>query len=87
VDEVTQGQGINLLINNAGIFPRPQDSIAELNREALLKHFEVNTIGPIFLTKASILKLKIMQKNNMFFCRHFYHFWRKQPTRVHLQLV
>lgn len=51
VDEVTGGEGINLLINNAGIYEGQQESIRSLKKEAFLKHLEVNTLGPIFLTQ------------------------------------
>jgi len=54
VDEITGGEGINLLINNAGVLTSnpPQNSIFALEKDNLLYHLEVNTVAPIMLTKA-----------------------------------
>jgi len=54
--EATKGEGINLLINNAGITSK----YAKLNavkKESLMENFEVNTVAPILLTK---VRLKII---------------------------
>lgn len=52
VDAKTKGAGINLLINNSGIFNKQDNStLSQLSKEDLLYHFEVNTIAPILLTQ------------------------------------
>lgn len=47
------GRKIDLLINNAGIFPKSND------RETMMKTYSVNTLGPYFLSEALIENLKL----------------------------
>jgi len=64
VEKVTKGQGLNLLINNAGIstkFSRLQNT---LKVEQLVENFVINTVAPIMLTKAMLPLLKIAATNN-----------------------
>ena len=41
---------ISLLINSAG-FLLPEKSLRSVTRENLIKHFEINTIGPVLVAK------------------------------------
>jgi NAD(P)-dependent dehydrogenase (short-subunit alcohol dehydrogenase family) len=52
VEEVTQGAGLNLLVNNAGIYTMRPQNLESITKEAMLLHFEVNTIAPLMLAKA-----------------------------------
>jgi NAD(P)-dependent dehydrogenase (short-subunit alcohol dehydrogenase family) len=51
------GQPIDLLINNAGIFPRV-NSLAEADFEDVARTYAVNTIGPMRVTRALLPNLK-----------------------------
>jgi NAD(P)-dependent dehydrogenase (short-subunit alcohol dehydrogenase family) len=51
IEEATNGAGLNLLINNLGIYEKPQD-LANITKENLLLHFEVNTVAPLLIAKA-----------------------------------
>lgn len=57
VDEITQGAGVNLLINNSGIL-QGDSTLNDLNKDTLMLHFEVNTVSPILLTKVQYLSQK-----------------------------
>jgi NAD(P)-dependent dehydrogenase (short-subunit alcohol dehydrogenase family) len=46
------GRKIDILINNAGIFPRTKD------REDMMQTYSVNTLGPYFVSEALIPNLK-----------------------------
>ncbi|MFG0245422.1 MAG: SDR family oxidoreductase [Phycisphaerales bacterium JB052] len=55
VDAIAQRLGdtpIDILINNAGIFPHECDDINDLDLEAFERVFQTNTMGPLMLTKA-----------------------------------
>ncbi len=52
-----EGQAIDLLINNAGIFPRV-DRLAETDFEDVARTFDVNTIGPMRVTRALLPNLQ-----------------------------
>jgi NAD(P)-dependent dehydrogenase (short-subunit alcohol dehydrogenase family) len=54
------GQPIDLLINNAGIFPRV-NSLAEADFEDVARTYAVNTIGPMRVTRALLSNLKLGQ--------------------------
>lgn len=57
VDAATKGAGINLLINNSGVFTKQNnDTLSQLNKDDLLYHFEVNTIAPIMITQVCAKK-------------------------------
>jgi NAD(P)-dependent dehydrogenase (short-subunit alcohol dehydrogenase family) len=51
------GASIDLLINNAGIFPR-SGSLAETDFEDVARTYEVNTIGPMRVTRALLPNLR-----------------------------
>ncbi|OXA51996.1 hypothetical protein Fcan01_13246 [Folsomia candida] len=51
VDAATEGQGLNLLINNAGVTSKVA-KITAIRKSELTDNFETNTIAPILLTKA-----------------------------------
>jgi NAD(P)-dependent dehydrogenase (short-subunit alcohol dehydrogenase family) len=52
------GHPIDLLINNAGIFPRV-DSLSEADFDAVAWTYAVNTIGPMRVTRALMPNLKL----------------------------
>ncbi len=52
-----KGAPIDLLINNAGIFPR-SGSLAETDFEDVARTYEVNTIGPMRVTRALLPNLR-----------------------------
>lgn len=49
VEAVLQGDGLNLLINNAGIIAR--DNLAAVTVQGMESLYRTNTIGPLFLAK------------------------------------
>jgi len=51
VDKITESTGLNLLINNAGILDESTLSLESTTKESLRKHFDVNTIAPLLITK------------------------------------
>lgn len=57
VEEITQDDGLNVLINNAGISTK-FTRIQMLKMDQLIENFVINTAGPIMLTKALIPSLK-----------------------------
>lgn len=52
VEEIVKDDGLNVLFNNAGCAPK-STRINTLKMEQLLETYQVNTVGPIMLTKAS----------------------------------
>jgi NAD(P)-dependent dehydrogenase (short-subunit alcohol dehydrogenase family) len=55
VDAMTGGEGLNVLINNSGIYgDKGVSSIFNLDKKQLQEHFDVNTFAPVFLTKAFV---------------------------------
>lgn len=50
VEASTGGQGLNLLINNAGVSSKVA-KLSATRKSELLDNLEVNTIAPIMLTK------------------------------------
>jgi NAD(P)-dependent dehydrogenase (short-subunit alcohol dehydrogenase family) len=52
-----QEQPIDLLINNAGIFPRV-DTLAEVDFDDVTRTLEVNTVGPMRVTRALLDNLR-----------------------------
>ena len=54
VDKSTNGTGLNLLINNAGITSK-YARLNQVRREQLMDNFEINTVGPILLTKVNLI--------------------------------
>eukprot|EP00095_Tigriopus_kingsejongensis_P008232 maker-scaffold591_size129331-snap-gene-0.21 protein:Tk08232 transcript:maker-scaffold591_size129331-snap-gene-0.21-mRNA-1 annotation:"hypothetical protein HELRODRAFT_194898" len=57
VSQKVEDNGLNLLINNAGVLPR--ESEGGLTPEKMREAFEVNTIAPLFLSKALLPLVKI----------------------------
>lgn len=51
VDQVTNGSGINLLINNSGVLRHVCKGILDVTRCDILMHVETNTIAPIMITQ------------------------------------
>jgi len=58
VSEVLGDEGLNLLINNAGTFTKSIQTIGDQTKDELMKHFEINTVSPILVTKAFLPLLK-----------------------------
>ena len=52
VAELVQEEGLNLLINNAGIFTENQ-TLCDLEKKSFMEFFEVNTVAPVMLIKVS----------------------------------
>ena len=44
--------GLNMLINNAGILLR-RDNVENITRAEMLDHFETNTVAPLLITQVS----------------------------------
>lgn len=57
VASITAGEGLDLLINNAGIYIR--DSLEKVNPKDMLTNIEVNAVAPLVLTKALLPQLKV----------------------------
>lgn len=49
VESTVQDEGLNLLVNNAGILKRV--GFHDVTREEMRKHYEVNTIGPMMMAQ------------------------------------
>jgi len=56
-----QTKGIDLLINNAGVFPRGE-RIENLSPETMLHTFHVNAVGPMILVQKFLPLLKASQQ-------------------------
>lgn len=56
VEQIIGEQGIDLLINNAGVLIK--DDIKTVSPQNLLENFEVNSVAPLMLTKALLPLLK-----------------------------
>ncbi|KAH3881233.1 C-factor-like [Dreissena polymorpha] len=56
VESKLQGEGLNLLINNAGIIDRT--NIYEASREEMAKIYETNAIGPLMVVQSFLPLLK-----------------------------
>jgi len=54
--DTLDGEPIDLLINNAGIFPRVS-ALAEIDIDAYLRTLNVNTVGPVRVTQALLPNL------------------------------
>lgn len=52
MEVILQGDGLNLLINNAGIYHMAD--LVSVTVEAMLEVFKTNTVGPLFLAKVSL---------------------------------
>ncbi|XP_037940371.1 C-factor-like [Teleopsis dalmanni] len=63
VDEITKGEGLNVLFNNAGI-AKWERSIDDIEAENLLSIYETNSVAPLLLAKAFVPLLKKASKAN-----------------------
>ncbi|CAL8109908.1 unnamed protein product [Orchesella dallaii] len=61
VDNLTNGDGIHVLINNAGIFSFESQSLEDISKELMLEFYNVNTLGPILLVQTF---LSLLLKGN-----------------------
>jgi len=52
VQKLVGSAGLNLLINNAGIFDQSLSSLQSCTKENLLEHMDINFFSPVLLTKA-----------------------------------
>lgn len=52
VAATVEDDGLNLLINNAGVISRL--GIADVSREEMRRNYEINAIGPLMMAKVSI---------------------------------
>ena len=52
IKEHLEDEGLNVLINNAGILER-ENKIEDLNPERMIEHFKVNAIAPAMIIKVS----------------------------------
>uniref|UniRef100_A0A914VK13 Oxidoreductase n=1 Tax=Plectus sambesii TaxID=2011161 RepID=A0A914VK13_9BILA len=59
VQSVLKDEGLNLLVNNAGILEREGVSIPCAKRDVYQRHFNVNATGPVMITQAF---LPLLQK-------------------------
>uniref|UniRef100_A0A914CKP0 Uncharacterized protein n=1 Tax=Acrobeloides nanus TaxID=290746 RepID=A0A914CKP0_9BILA len=64
VESQVSDEGLDLLINNAGINEDDGWLKGQPNRDLYLKHFSVNTIGPVVLTNALLPSLRTAAKLN-----------------------
>ncbi|MDZ4815088.1 MAG: SDR family oxidoreductase [Verrucomicrobiota bacterium] len=49
---------LDILINNAAIFPEPKHTFLDVTQEEILEVFQTNLFGPLFLTRALVPLLK-----------------------------
>lgn len=59
-----EGRPIDLLINNAGIFPRVR-SIEDIDFEDYSRTLDVNTVGPVRVTRALLPNLRASEKKTI----------------------
>jgi NAD(P)-dependent dehydrogenase (short-subunit alcohol dehydrogenase family) len=50
---------LDVLINNAGVYPDGDRTILTIDRETILKTYETNTVGPILVTRAFLPLLEM----------------------------
>lgn len=53
---------IDVLINNAGVFPREQDTLESLRSDTLVDAFRINAVAPVFVTRALLPNLLAGQR-------------------------
>lgn len=52
------GMKVDLLVNNAGIFPREKGGLDSVNFDDAVRAFEVNSVGPLRVTRALLPNLR-----------------------------
>lgn len=52
------GSAVDVLVNNAGIFPDRGKGLEELDAESTVRAFRVNTVGPLLATRALLPNLE-----------------------------
>ena len=57
VQQVVGEQGLNLLVNNAGIGKMPR-SLQSITPEEMMQHFQTNCVAPLFLSRSLLPLLK-----------------------------
>ena len=57
VQSIVGNHGVNLLINNAGIFDKTIPSLTQITKDSLMSHYEVNVVAPILLTKVDEIEV------------------------------
>jgi len=62
--ESLEGRPIDLLINNAGIFPRV-NKLEEINFDDYSRTIAVNTLGPVRVTRALLPNLRLGDKKTI----------------------
>lgn len=45
--------GLDVLINNAGVFRSESQSLENISKDLILEFLEVNTFGPLFVTQVN----------------------------------
>ena len=55
VESALNGEGLNLLINNAGMAVRQR--LEDVTEDILIKHFQVNAAAPLLLVQVTVLHL------------------------------
>ncbi len=53
------GEKVDLLVNNAGVFPEREETLGDLTEGGILKAFTVNALGPIRVTQAFLDNLEL----------------------------
>ncbi|XP_052797700.1 uncharacterized protein LOC128229862 [Mya arenaria] len=51
-----EGQGLNILLNNAGVGNR--DNLEKVNQESMIENFRTNAAGPLMVSKAFLPLLR-----------------------------
>jgi len=64
VAKETGTNGLNLLINNAGMYEKGHSSLDEQTPESLMEHFKANCVAPVMITKTFIPLLKSAAAKN-----------------------
>jgi len=52
VDRITKGTGVNVLVNNGGVYSDDGQTFETVTKETLMHYFEINTVGSFLMAKA-----------------------------------